>query len=292
MKYKLYKHPKYGHVYGPSIKAPKGRFSWPALTTPKDPPPPEPGAAPGTPRYELTLLLDKKSDKTVLFFKHIAEIAKEMETLFNQGRKGSKVSLGEYYTDGDDFIASREDYAEKYPYYKGKYVIVVRNAKQPQIFGAAGDEEDEGGNPVLPEIDPSEVHAGMKGRVILNPLFTAHGVSYKLEAVQVLEDDGTRYGGGAPNFASLLADSDEDEFGDEDTEDDDDSEDEEDGVVDDNETEEDDEEEDEEEEDKPIAAKATRGVKKSAPQAEVNLAAAKGKSAARSGNMKAMLNKL
>lgn len=261
------KHPTFGHVYGPTLKTPTGRVSWPSLVTPKDPPQFE-GQPPGTPRHELTYLFDKKSGKVRNFLLRLEEVGKEMEVFFNSGRKGSKISLGDVCVDGDAFLAEDDSRAEKYPYYKGKFVLVARNAKRPTIYGMM-DGEDEEGNPIIPELDPSAIVAGMECRGIITPIFTTHGMSYKLEGVQLVNDDGTRYGGGAPDLRSMLVGGDDDDYSS--------------GITDDCE----DEEVAAEEE-----AEVATAVKPKAAVNKVNINAALDKTARRRESHKSMLSKL
>lgn len=183
---KYYKHPTFGHVYGQPVTSPIGRIVWPSLTKPKDPPPPKPGQQPGSPRYEVTLLLNKQSPTTEAFIKEITAMTSDMADLFNDKRSAR---LGEFklLQDGDTMDP------EKYPYYKGCWALVGRNVAQTDIVDAKKQ-----------PLDASGVIGGMKGRLVVTPLITAHGASYKLGAVQVTEDDGTRFGGGVRDMTSFL----------------------------------------------------------------------------------------
>lgn len=182
---KYYKHPQYGHVYGLPLTTPIGRLAWASLVKPKDPPPPQPGQQQGQPRYEITLLLEKGPTADA-FIKELKMMSSEMADLFNDKRPAK---LGEFklLSDGD------EADQEKYPYYKNRWVLVGRNVQKMDIV-------DKKKQP----LDASGVIGGMKGRLVITPLITAHGLSFKLGAVQVTEDDGTRYGGGVKDMTTLL----------------------------------------------------------------------------------------
>ena len=184
-----YKHPKFGHVYGELIASPVGRCCWPSLVNPKAPPPPQEGQAPGQPRYEVTVLLPKDSPKVDEFVEKISTMATEMLKLFNEGRK-AKVSDIEMVQDGDAYDL------EKYPFYKGCYVLVARNANNPKVINHD--------KPKSSVIEPKEIAGGMKVRVLVTPLITAHGLSYKLEVCQLISDDGTRFGGGQRDTIGFL----------------------------------------------------------------------------------------
>lgn len=173
----LYKHPKFGFVYGEAMVLPFGRCAWPSLVKPKDPPPPKEGEQPGQPRYEITYLLDKSDPKVQGWMAAIAKMGAEMLKLFNEGRK-AKLSIEEYAKDGNSFDL------EKYPYYKDQLVLVARNAKVPTFV----DKKKK-------ELSAEAIQGGMIVGGVVTPLITAHGMSYKLEVVQLWEDDGKRFAG-------------------------------------------------------------------------------------------------
>lgn len=186
------KNKKYGHVYGPLRVTPLGRFSWPSLVEPKAPPPPKEGEAPGPSRYEVSLLLEKKNPQVEAFVATMNTLKPEMLTLFNQKRSAP---LGDVQVlqDGDD--DQRFD-KEKYPYYKGMWVLVARNTEAPQVVGNQ--------KPRPEVIEAKEVSGGMQGMLVVTPMLTSHGMSYKLVVVQKINDDGTRFGGGTRDAIGLL----------------------------------------------------------------------------------------
>jgi hypothetical protein len=184
---KYYKHPKFGMVYGTAVTTPIGRLVWTQnLVTPKAPPPPKPGEAPGSPRYEVTLLIEKGPTADA-FMKELKAMSDEMADLFNDKRPAK---LGDFriLQDGDEMDM------EKYPYYKNRWILVGRNANKVEDIV---DKKKQ-------RIEASTVLGGMKGRLVVTPLITSHGLSFKLGAVQVTEDDGTRYGGGVKDMTTLL----------------------------------------------------------------------------------------
>lgn len=189
---KYYKHPTYKHVYGVDMKTPEGRLCWVSLVTPK---PPHPENPEGQPRYEFQLLLDKTSKETAEFLAELDSIIKEMVLVYNDKRPTS-IAVNELVKDGDAFDL------EKYPYYKGMWVLTARNAKQITTLST-----NEDGSQGPCSVDYPQ--GGMKAKAIIQPLITAHGASYKAKAVRVTEDDGVRYGGGGPqDYASMLDDED------------------------------------------------------------------------------------
>lgn len=187
-KSKYYKHPKFGITYGDEIRTPVGRFVWPSLVTPKEPPPPQAGQEPGKPRYEVSLLLKKGVKEVEAFLKELKTMTAEMLPIFNDKRP-AKISFDKIINDGD------EADLEKYPYYEGHYVLVGRNSKQPEIF-----------NKKREKVEASELIGGLNGVLLITPLITAHGVSYKLSAAQIVSDDGTRFGSFSRDVRSKLVD--------------------------------------------------------------------------------------
>lgn len=187
MNNKYYKHPQFGMVFGEDIKTPIGRVSWPSLVTPKAPPPPKPGEEPGKPRYEITLILGKDNDDVKSFMTAVEAMANEMLPLFNEGKKAQLSGLLTA-ADGDKFDT------EKYNYYKNSWIIAARNANPPKIVNAG-----------LVGMEPNQIYGGQECILVVQPLITAHGLSYKLKVVQLVKDDGTRYGGSARDGTDLLS---------------------------------------------------------------------------------------
>jgi len=194
LEFRVSKHRKYGHVYGEDVPIPAGRAAFVYLVEPKDPPPSDdPDKEPGAPRYEYVHLLDK-DDPTVEKFKdYIEKMAEQMEELFNKG-KGTKLSVEDVFLDGDD--SDRFD-PEKYPFYENKWLLNVRSYKPIRCVSPEDPTE---------QIDPSVIVGGVEVAAVVTPMLTSHGVSYKARIIQFIEDDGTRFAGGASpeSYASML----------------------------------------------------------------------------------------
>lgn len=184
---KYYKHPKFKHVYGEELNTPAGRIAFVHLVTPQDPPPPEPGQAPGQPRFEATLVLDKNSQYVGPFLEEIATMAGEMLDCYNEGNP-AKLSIESVVKDGDSYDM------EKYPYYKNSWILVARNVKQPESLDSQAE-----------NIAHSSFIGGQQCRFRVQPLITSKGLSYKLKVVQLLRDDGTRFAGGVKDYKNLMA---------------------------------------------------------------------------------------
>jgi hypothetical protein len=201
---KYYRHPKFGRVYGNTLPTPIGRLCWPALVTPKE----DNYQGKVTLRYGITVLIDKEDPKTLAFKEKLDTMLDEeggMLAIFNEHADVNISLSGEVLKDGDEFDQ------EKYPYYAGKYVILARNEKQIPVYGPSGSEEI---------LDPSVIHGGVLGRVVLTPHLGPSGVSFKAEAVQYYKDDGVRFGGSVRNINAFLdAIKDDDDMGPEATED-------------------------------------------------------------------------
>lgn len=180
-----YKHPMYGHVYGPSIASCPGRLVWCHLVKPKEGMKQADGKV-GEPRFEATLLLSKDDPRTKVFIDETEKLGQYLVQVFNEGKK-TKLATSLSLKDGDQFDL------EKYPFYKGNWVLVAKNVKVPLFY-----DKDKA------EIEAKEVVGGLIGKFLMRPIITVHGITFKLEAVQVLKDDNVRYGGGLRNLTDLL----------------------------------------------------------------------------------------
>lgn len=183
----------FNNVYGAdTISTPRGRFAWPYLVTPK----PVRAGMQGKPRYEVTLVLPKDDPKVKTF---LAAVRKEAKPMFEEYNKDQKTKILfdpediPNIQDGDNFDA------EKYPYYANSWVICPKNVRLPQIVNA--DKEP---------IEGSFIKGGMIGKCLVLPMVTTKGLSFRVEIVQFLKDDGVRFAGGTRNPADLLAKLEED----------------------------------------------------------------------------------
>lgn len=184
---KITKHKQYGFVYGVRTKTPACRVAWVHLVEPKESTfPVDEGKEAPAPRYEVTLLLPK-NEVTEKWKADLQPQIDEMVTLFNKDRKGAKIAIDDYLKDGDDMDL------EKYPFYAGHYFVVPKNKERPTIFDAEL-------NPASPE----SVVGGMPVIGIIRPLCTAHGISFQLRTIQLLEDDGVRFAGSVTSDKDLL----------------------------------------------------------------------------------------
>lgn len=185
---------KSGVVYGMDMKTPAGRLIWNSLDKAK------PGmkfddGKQGAPAFVTNLVLDI-NDATKAFMKVVKEeVGKQLE-VFNKGEK-VKISDPQLYKTEDDFDL------EKYPFLKGKIVIAANKKEargRPVIVNKAKE-----------DISGASVEGGMLGRLVIAPYVHSKGVAYQLSIVQVLDDDGTRFGGSS-NYseqARALLDDDE-----------------------------------------------------------------------------------
>ena len=183
-----YKHPEYGFVYGESVPTPRGRLCWPYLVKPR-PGMKQKDGTEGQARFEITIALAKNDPKVKTFLEYIAAETKAMVARFNEGRS-AELAVSRFVKDGDAMDA------EDYPYYQGCWVLCARNSKPVQIIDDAKG-----------EIEASTIKGGMIGKLMVTPLITAHGLSYKLELVQFLKDDGVRFAGGSGgrDMAALMS---------------------------------------------------------------------------------------
>lgn len=222
-KSRYWKNPKYGQVYinDEALAVPTCRVSWVHLKAPKPPMKGDDGRE-GISKYEVTFVLRKDDPAVKTLNKAIQLMAKGMIEYFNKGNP-AKLGSCDSFKDGDAF-----DH-EKNPHYKDCWVLVARHKDQPSIIST------EKVNGKYVKLDPSKILGGMKCKAIVSPLISAKGISYQLITVQLVEDDGVRYGGGAPNpdqYNKLFDDGaeDSDDESDETDGDDDDSSDDHDSV--------------------------------------------------------------
>ena len=239
----FYKHKKFGHVYGKPVKTGVGRLSWGHLVNPREYDG-EDADENSKPRYEFDLIMDPSDKGTKGFIKAVeAQLAPAdnemgMLALFNKGRS---VKIGDVETVRDEEKVN----LEKNPQYEDSVFIQGRRYDPIPVV-------DESGKP----LDASKLENGMLIRAVLEPMLTAHGISYKCALIQFVEDDGERYAGGQPSINSYLGllgieaeDVEEEEEDDEEFSDDEEEEEDDDVEVEvDEDEEEEDEEEDEEEE--------------------------------------------
>ncbi len=185
---KISKHKTYGFVYGIKTKTPVGRLAWPSLVTAKESTfPLKEGETQPPPRFEATYLWSKKDKDVKAFVKELDTMKDDMVELFNEGKKKAKISVDEVLKDGDEMDT------EKYPYYAGNYYIVAKHKDRPQIFDMS-----------VNEVKPEDVKGGMPALAVITPILTAHGMSFKLEVVQLAKDDGVRFAGGATDSKDML----------------------------------------------------------------------------------------
>lgn len=195
----------YGHVYGDSIGTPSGRVVWVSLVSPKPGMKDPKTGVEGVAKYEVSLLLDKEGPHTDKFIKVLKSYVDKMVEAYNRGKK-SKIAIDEVLRDGDD--ASMYD-PEKGKYWAGNWVVRARHSEQPVICGTKRT------NDGWEEIDPKLIQGGCLCRLVVSPMITSGGqLTFLLLYVQLVKDDGTRFGGGfdKKSYGSLLKN---DEFGDE-----------------------------------------------------------------------------
>lgn len=186
---KYYKHPTYGFVKGEEHATPVGRLCWPHLVKPKEAMEAPEGKDKAAPRYEIALLLDKADPKVADWLKLITLMTDEMLVLFNQG-KPTVLGLKELRVkDGDEEKIDKE----KYPYYKGMWVVIAKNPAVTPCYNAKKE-----------EITPAEVKGGQLGKLVVVPIITGWGVSFQLRGTQVIKDDGTKFGGEIRTASSFL----------------------------------------------------------------------------------------
>lgn len=259
---KYYRHPEFGYVIANEpVVTPEGHACFVNLVAPKGFTA-EDGTV-GRPRWELCIVLDDNKENRA-WLDQIVEMKDEMLEIFNSGggkKKSSKVNI-----DDEGVYDTEYDY-EKYPHLEDKLVLKCRNSKEcPDIIDPQGNSDTLGADAIF---------NGAVVRAVVRPMITAHGVSYQMNAVQFVEDDGTKYAGGKPDYVSLLsatrpvedseeeedteqedAEVEDDQYTEDDSETTDDDDTEEEPALDEDEQEDEQEEEEEEEETPPVRRKS------------------------------------
>lgn len=174
----------YSGIFGKDILTPVGRIAFVNLVTPTGKP---------TPKYGLSLLVDKKDETAKSELKAIQEMCKLMVVDFWGDRAGEMIKKIKrpIFGDGD----SPSSTGKMYEGYAGNFVLNARNQhppEHPRGFKIAG-------NNIMRE----QFQSGMLCRLNVSPYLNADGFSYTLRAIKLIKDDGVRFGG-APDPTGLL----------------------------------------------------------------------------------------
>lgn len=191
----FYQHPQYKRVYGDTLLTPVGRLVWPALVTPKEPPPPQEGQAPGRPRYEVTWLSEGTAGLEE-FMLQLDSMVRAMLAQYNTSVSAKLAEITDLLQDGGKMDP------EKYPFYKNNVYLIARSSWPSRKPGETKGWQVKNRNKEV--IDPADVKGGMLGRLLVTPHIGPTGVSYRIELIQVTGDDGVRYGGAARDHDAML----------------------------------------------------------------------------------------
>lgn len=173
------------------LETPVGRAAWPSLVTAKAP---QEGQD-GEPKFELTMLIPKDGPKTEAFLAKLQAQIDEMIPLYNKASPAKLASLP-LLKDGDAADP------EKYPQHKGNWVLVARNAKEVRVVDGSADPKD---------LDKSTITGGMKVKALVAAKVHSKGVGFTLKIVQLVKDDGVRFGGGVRDLTKMLSACEDDE---------------------------------------------------------------------------------
>lgn len=191
----FYYNAQYRRIYGEDMITPVGRIAWPALVTAKPPPPPKDGMKAGEPRFEITWLGEADTEQTKVFLNNLQDMVNKMLLEFNKnGAKGDpKIAINSYLKD------SSEVDLEKYPFFENKVFFVARNSfkDDPKKGFQVKNKNKE-------VIDASQIVGGQKARLVVQPHIGPTGLSFKLHAVYLIEDDKVRFGGAVVNHDTML----------------------------------------------------------------------------------------
>lgn len=251
-------------VYGEAIIIPEARVAFPKIFEPAPAREQKDGTM-GKPRYEINFLYDSNDAEVQKLERKILMSAKAMIAMYNEKKPKNMVALGSIESalrDGNNQgkNGSATDF-ERYPYYEDKLILFACNTSKPDVIDNEGN-----------ELDGSEIKGGMICKAVIVPHLGGTGLSFRLETLQLVEDDDVRFGGSKPDYKSLLAavQDDEDEDETEETEEEETHE----ADSSDNGNAEGEEEDEEEEDDAPPPAPAKRGRPSLAEQAKARAEAA------------------
>lgn len=165
------------------VKSPVGRLSFPSLVEPKG------GEIDGKeiePKYQGNLLIDKNSPELDWFVKQMNHHKNQMLALYNKN-SSTKIGDCDLWKDGD-----RVD-LEKYPQNKNTWTIIAKHKDPVKCY-----------NEKRERIDPKDLAGGMLVRFALRPHLGPTGLSYYLEGVQRIKDDGVRFGGANRDYSDVF----------------------------------------------------------------------------------------
>lgn len=194
-----YRNPRYGRVYGNPIATPVGRIAWPALAEPRKSKTKE---GKDIENFEFTIAFQKDDPKAEKFLADLDYMVhgdassdeKGMLEVYNDNSRTTIDIPGDIVRDGDKYDL------EKYPYYANCWVVYARNSAEAIKVKDIKRKE----------IDPKTVVGGMLCVGVVTPHLGPTGISFKGDTVQLVKDDGVRFGGGSRNVDHLLAAIEED----------------------------------------------------------------------------------
>lgn len=198
---------KFGRVYGEKMVTPRAGAAWPYLLVPREAPKManqsvQQGQKAADDRYEVTLVISKADSATALFVEEVETMVEEMMLQYNAtakklGRPG--LALDNYgLIDGDN---NTKFPLEKYPYYEHAWLLIARNNFLPVYKNYKGEKMADG--------------AAFQGGDIVRAEVTPHigptGVSFKLEAIQLIKRGEVAMGGWRRDHGAMLGEDPEGE---------------------------------------------------------------------------------
>lgn len=187
---KFYIQQQFKMVYSnESIETPVGRAAWPSLVQPKPGKVFEEGKPPSDPKFEITILIPKEGKKTEWFVNELQMLVDEMKVEYNHMVSAKMGEVG-FLQDGDAFDP------EQYPHHQGCWVLIARNKKVVRTVDGSREPKD---------IPADKIEGGMKVKLLVQPYLHAKGVSFTLNIVQLVKDDGVRFSNAVRDFTKLLS---------------------------------------------------------------------------------------
>lgn len=169
-----YYHDAYGNVHGPEVLTPTCRCLYVNLAEPSE-------YTPGKPTWGLTLVWDKTDEETTAKWKNLLPM---FDLVIADHPKSSKFKNDSFIRDGDE--KTKEDGTVRTEF-KGKYYVTLSASKPLEVIDRSKN-----------FLDPSKVEGGMfvrsAAKIVASTPSGTYKVSLKPTMIQLVHDDGTRYG--------------------------------------------------------------------------------------------------
>lgn len=165
----------------------KGRFAWVHVVTKQPGKLDEKTGARWKDQFTIDFVFPKSDEAGEKFRKRIIEIKNEMVKLYNEDVK-TKILV-----DDSDIFRDGNKSAEKQPLYADCWTFSAKSDEPIKVFDRH-----------VKPIDAAVVKAGNVGKLVVRPKVHAKGLSYDVEIIQWIADDGVLFGGTKADSTDVL----------------------------------------------------------------------------------------